>query len=36
MLPRIPIDLVINFLDENPELIKLIEPYTEIGYSTMY
>ena len=34
--PRIPIDLVINFLDENPELIKLIEPYTEIGYSTMY
>ena len=34
--PKIPIKEIVKFLDMNPELKKLIEPFTEIGYSTMY
>ena len=34
--PRIEIEEVIKFLDSNEELKKLIYPYTEIGYKTMY
>jgi len=34
--PRIPINLIVNFLDLNPFLIQLITPYTEQGYSLMY
>jgi len=33
--PQIPIDKIVSFLDENPNLIRMVEKYTEIGYSTM-
>jgi spore coat polysaccharide biosynthesis protein SpsF len=34
--PRIPIKEVVKFLDNNPDLIKLISPFTELGYQSMY
>jgi spore coat polysaccharide biosynthesis protein SpsF len=34
--PRIPLNEIIDFLDRNPELIKLISPFTESGYKTMF
>lgn len=34
--PLIPIEKIVKFLDENPHLIELTYPYTELGYSTMY
>jgi len=36
MAPKIPVEQVIKFLDQNVELKKLIAPYTEEGYSSMY
>jgi spore coat polysaccharide biosynthesis protein SpsF len=33
--PRISLIKIVNFLDSNPELKKLVSPFTEIGYSTM-
>jgi spore coat polysaccharide biosynthesis protein SpsF len=36
LAPRIPIKQIVRFLDENPDLIKLTYPFTELGYSTMY
>jgi spore coat polysaccharide biosynthesis protein SpsF len=36
LAPRIPIRHIVRFLDENPDLIKLTYPFTELGYSTMY
>jgi spore coat polysaccharide biosynthesis protein SpsF len=27
---------VVKYLDENPKLVKLISPYCEVGYKTMY
>lgn len=34
--PLIPIEKIVKFLDDNPHLIELTYPYTEVGYSTMY
>lgn len=34
--PRIQIDEVVAYLDENPELKALVAPFTELGYSSMY
>lgn len=34
--PRIPVPEIVKFLDANPNLIELIAPFTEIGYTTMY
>ena len=34
--PRIPIDEIILYLDENPDLKTLVDGYTEAGYKTMY
>ncbi|MFT5519443.1 MAG: spore coat polysaccharide biosynthesis protein SpsF [Enterobacterales bacterium] len=34
--PNISVNDIVNFLDQNEELVKLVSPYTEIGYSTMY
>lgn len=34
--PRIQVNQIVKFLDNNPDLIKLIAPYTEAGYKTMY
>jgi spore coat polysaccharide biosynthesis protein SpsF len=34
--PKIPLDEVIQFLDQNEFLKKLISPYTEGGYNLMY
>ncbi|MCE2517198.1 MAG: acylneuraminate cytidylyltransferase [Alphaproteobacteria bacterium] len=34
--PRIPINKIIDYLDQNPSLKSLIEPYVEEGYSTMF
>jgi spore coat polysaccharide biosynthesis protein SpsF len=34
--PRISVPEIVKFLDANPNLIDLIAPFTEIGYSTMY
>ncbi len=34
--PKIPVRQIVKFLDENPDLIQLIAPFTEQGYSTMY
>jgi len=34
--PRVPVDKVVEFLDQNPKLKELIAPFTEAGYSTMY
>ncbi len=36
LAPRIPVAEIVKFLDANPDLIKLIAPFTEIGYATMY
>jgi spore coat polysaccharide biosynthesis protein SpsF len=36
LAPRIPIDSVVTFLDDNPKLKELTFPFTEVGYSTMY
>ena len=36
LAPMIPIANIVNYLDQNPELIKLTEPFTEQGYSSMY
>ncbi|MFH2058498.1 MAG: acylneuraminate cytidylyltransferase [Pseudomonadota bacterium] len=34
--PRIPLDKIIAYLDEKPELTGLVAPYIEVGLSTMY
>jgi len=34
--PRIPVGEIIQFLDRNPSLLKLIAPFCEDGYKTMY
>ena len=34
--PMIPLSKIIKFLDSNPSLKNLIEPFTEKGYETMY
>jgi len=34
--PNISVSEIIKFLDENPKLIELISPFTEVGYATMY
>ena len=34
--PKIPVHQIVDFLDENSDLIQLIAPFTEQGYSTMY
>lgn len=34
--PRIPVKEIVQFLDANPDLIRLIAPFTEVGYATMY
>jgi spore coat polysaccharide biosynthesis protein SpsF len=34
--PRISVGDVVSFLDANPELIRLVAPYTQAGYATMY
>ena len=36
LAPRIPLNKIVDYLDESPELIKLVSPYCEIGYKTMY
>lgn len=36
LAPRIPIDSVVTYLDNNPKLKELTFPFTEVGYSTMY
>tara|TARA_B100001029_G_scaffold137552_1_gene116651 strand:+ start:105 stop:599 length:495 start_codon:yes stop_codon:yes gene_type:complete len=36
LAPRFPIRKLIKFLDDNPNLKKLIYPFTEQGYVTMY
>ena len=36
LAPMIPVASIVNFLDQNPELIQLTESFTEQGYSTMY
>lgn len=36
LAPMIPIANVVEYLDQNPELIQLIKPFTEQGYSSMY
>jgi spore coat polysaccharide biosynthesis protein SpsF len=34
--PMISVEKIVNFLDAHPNLIELIHPFTEAGYSTMY
>ena len=34
--PRIPVYKIVRFLDENPDLIELLAPFTEDGYEMMY
>jgi spore coat polysaccharide biosynthesis protein SpsF len=34
--PRIPLDKIIEFMDNNEKLKEWIAPYTESGYATMY
>jgi len=34
--PMIRVDEVVEYLDQHPELIQLIRPYTELGYASMY
>lgn len=34
--PRISLRDIVDYLDLNPELIKLVLPYTEAGYDSMY
>jgi len=36
MAPRIPLDKIISFLDQNSQLVALTAPFTEKGYETMY
>jgi spore coat polysaccharide biosynthesis protein SpsF len=36
LAPFIPLDIIVDYLDENPELVNLIKPYCEVGYKTMY
>jgi spore coat polysaccharide biosynthesis protein SpsF len=36
LAPRIPLEKIIEFLDMNPNLITLIQPFTESGYESMY
>ena len=33
--PMIPVKEIVNYLDQNPDLIELVSPYTEEGYTTM-
>jgi spore coat polysaccharide biosynthesis protein SpsF len=33
--PQFSIEKLIQYLDRNPKLKELVEPFTEIGYSTM-
>lgn len=33
--PQIPVEEVVRFLDEHPQLLELVAPYTEAGYTTM-
>jgi spore coat polysaccharide biosynthesis protein SpsF len=34
--PRIPLHKIVEFLDRNPDLIRLVAPFAESGYKTMY
>lgn len=34
--PRLPVQEIVKFLDDNPSLKELIAPYTDSGYATMY
>lgn len=34
--PRIPVGRIVQYLDSHPDLIQLIAPFTDQGYSTMY
>ena len=34
--PRIPVSEIVEFLDRNPDLIKLTAPFAEVGYETMF
>lgn len=34
--PRIPVGRIVQYLDAHPDLIQLIAPFTDQGYSTMY
>ena len=34
--PRIPLREIVEFLDRNPDLIRLVAPFAESGYTTMY
>lgn len=34
--PKIKVEDIIRYLDDNPELKELVSPYLDIGYSTMY
>ncbi len=36
LAPQIPLEDIVKFLDDHPELIAMVLPYTEVGYSTMY
>jgi len=36
LAPMIPVTSIVNYLDQNPELIQLTQPFTEQGYSSMY
>ena len=36
LAPRIPLNKIIRFLDMNKDLVRLTQPFTEIGYESMY
>lgn len=36
LAPRIPLKKIVEFLDMNPNLIALTQPFTESGYESMY
>ena len=36
LAPKIPVAQIVQYLDDNPDLIQLTAPFTEQGYSTMY
>ena len=36
LAPSIPLQDILTYLDDQPELLKLISPFCEEGYSTMY
>jgi len=36
LAPRIPLHKIISFLDMNKELLQLTQPFTEVGYESMY